>query len=167
TRAKEITRGLLSLTEGKEPTLQKTQINTIVRDALSRTPGLDKVAVITKLGEDLPPLTADPDQIQQVFINLILNAVQAMPDGGKLEIATRAEDGFMVAEFKDNGCGIPEENLEKIFEPLFSTKVRGIGLGLALSKKIIEAHGGSIEVESEIGKGSTFTVRLRMGIGEE
>jgi signal transduction histidine kinase/CheY-like chemotaxis protein len=199
-RAKKITRDLLSLTEGKEPALQKIQINTIVQDTLSRTPGLDKVAVITKLREDLPPLMADPGQIEQVFTNLILNAVQAMtssnlraepirlsssqaqaegsdfgelsravetPDGAKLEIATRVEDGFMVTEFKDNGCGIPDENLEKIFELLFSTKVRGIGLGLPLSKKIVEAHGGSIEVESEIGRGSTFTVKLPMGGGEE
>jgi signal transduction histidine kinase/CheY-like chemotaxis protein len=199
-RAKKITRDLLSLTEGEEPTLQEVQINTIVRDALARTPGLDKVAVITELGEDLPPLMADPDQIEQMFTNVILNAVQAMtpsslraepqaegsvktPDGAKLEITTKAEDGFMVTEFKDNGCGIPDENLEKIFEPLFSTKVRGVGLGLPLSKKIVEAHGGSIEVESpstlrqssgqaslrtgETGKGSTFTVRLPMGGGKE
>jgi signal transduction histidine kinase len=166
-RAKKITRGLLSLTEGKEPTLQKTRINTIVQDALSHTPVPDTVAVITELGEDLPPLMADPDQIEQVFISVILNAIQAMPDGGKLEIATGAEDGFIVAEFKDNGCGIPEENLEKVFMPLFSTKVRGIGLGLSVSKNTIEAHSGRIEVESEIGKGSTFTVRLPMGGGEE
>jgi len=82
------------------------------------------------------------------------------PDGGRLEIATRVEDGFIVAEFKDNGHGIPEENLEKIFEPLFTTKARGIGLGLALSKKIIEAHGGSIEVEREAEKGTTFRVKF-------
>jgi signal transduction histidine kinase len=207
-RAKKITSDLLSLTEGKKPTLQKIQINTIVQAALSHTPAPDTVAVITDLGGDLPPVMADPDQIEQVFINLILNAVQAMtspspsaesipsqaeglrtgpstplrtgsvetPDGAKLEIATRAEDGFIVAEFKDNGHGIPEENLGKIFEPLFTTKARGIGLGLALSKKIIEAHGGTIEVESlstglrtgpstelgadQVEKGTTFRVRF-------
>jgi signal transduction histidine kinase len=207
-RAKKITSDLLSLTEGKKPTLQKVQINTIVQAALSHTPAPDTVAVITDLVGDLPPVMADPDQIEQVFINLILNAVQAMtspspsaefipsqaeglrtgpstplrtgsvetPDGAKLEIATRAEDGFIVAEFKDNGHGIPEENMEKIFEPLFTTKARGIGLGLALSKKIIEAHGGTIEVESpstglrtgpstalgtgQVEKGTTFRVRF-------
>jgi signal transduction histidine kinase len=188
-RAKKITSDLLSLTEGKKPTLQKIQINTIVQAALSHTPAPDTVAVITDLGGDMPPVMADPDQIEQVFINLILNAVQAMtspsprpevadesrsrmssveplsqsvktPDGGRLEIATRVEDGFIVAEFKDNGHGISEENLEKIFEPLFTTKARGIGLGLALSKKIIEAHGGSIEVEREAEKGATFRVKF-------
>jgi signal transduction histidine kinase len=188
-RAKKITSDLLSLTEGKKPTLQKIQINTIVQGALLHTPTPDTVAVITDLGGDLPPVMVDPDQIEQVFINLILNAVQAMtspsprpedfgesfapsprasfaqdrpfgpaqgglsravatPNGGKLEISTRKRDGFIEVAFKDNGHGIPEENLEKIFEPLFTTKARGIGLGLALSKKIVEAHGGTIEVES-------------------
>jgi signal transduction histidine kinase len=192
-RAKKITSDLLSLTEGKKPILQKIEINTIVQGALSRTPVPDTVAVITDLGGDLPPLMADPYQIEQVFFNIILNAAQAItsssprpearpegpveplgqmssvepvgraaktPDGGRLEIATTAENGFIVAEFKDNGHGIPEENLEKIFEPLFTTKARGIGLGLALSKKIVEAHGGSIEVERRGEKGTTFRVRF-------
>ena len=192
-RAKKITSDLLSLTEGKKPTLQKIEINTIVQGALSRTPVPDTVAVITDLGGDLPPMMADPYQIEQVFFNIILNAAQATtssspqpeprpegpgeplsqmssveplgraaktPDGGRLEIATTAENGFIVAEFKDNGCGITDENLEKIFEPLFTTKARGIGLGLALSKKIIEAHGGSIEVERGVEKGTTFRVRF-------
>ena len=192
-RAKKITSDLLSLTEGKKPTLQKIEINTIVQGALSRTSVPDTVAVITDLGGDLPPLMADPYQIEQVFFSIILNATQAItssssrpeawpkgpveplgqmssveplgraaktPDGGRLEIATTAENGFIVAEFKDNGCGITDENLEKIFEPLFTTKARGIGLGLALSKKIIEAHGGSIEVERGVEKGTTFRVRF-------
>ena len=110
----------------------------------------------------------DPGQIEQVFINMISNAAQAMAssnsaetrDGGRLEIATRDEDGFIVTEFKDNGCGISEENLGKLFEPLFTTKTKGIGLGLAISTAIVEAHEGRIEVESELGKGTTFTVKL-------
>jgi len=159
-RSSKIVSDLLSLTEGKEPTLQKTQINTLVQDALSRTAVPDTVAVITRLGEGLPPLMADPDQIEQVFINLTLNAAQAMPDGGRLEIATKVKDGFIVTEFKDTGCGISEENLGKLFTPLFTTKTRGIGLGLPVSKKTIEAHEGSIEVESKVGEGSTFTINL-------
>jgi PAS domain S-box-containing protein len=162
-RSNKIINDLLSFARDKKPTLQKTQINTIIQDALLRTTGPENVAVVTELGEDLPPLMADPDQIEQVFINLILNAVQAMPDGGRLEIATRTEDGFVVTEFKDNGCGISQENLGKIFEPLFTTKTQGIGLGLAVSKQIIEAHAGSIEVASEMGKGTTFRVRLPGG----
>jgi len=175
-RSSKIVSDLLSLTEGKKPTVQKTRTNTIVQDALSRTTVPHTVAVITELGEGLPPLMADPDQIEQVFINLALNAVQAMtppeslsravetPNGGELKISTREKEGFIEIEFKDNGCGIPEENLGKLFEPLFTTKTKGIGLGLAISKRIIEAHSGSIAVESELGVGTTFRVRLPISI---
>jgi signal transduction histidine kinase len=214
-RAKKITRDLLSLTEESKPSRQKIQVNTIVQNALSHTAVPDKVAVITELREDLPPLMADPDQIEQVFINLISNAVQAMtssrprpegsggpfdpstspsttlrasitqdrpfggvhpepsrgaqdklsragerPNGAKLKISTRERGSFIEVEFRDNGCGISEENLERLFEPLFTSKARGIGLGLPLSEKAIKAHNGSIEVESEVAKGTTFRVRL-------
>jgi len=170
-RSNKIINDLLSFARVKAPDLREVQINALVEGALSRTPVPEKVAVVTELGEGLPPLMADPDQVEQVFINMISNAVQAMPDGGRLEIATRTEDGFIVTEFKDNGCGIPEENLGKLFEPLFTTKAKGIGMGLAVSKKLIEAHGGSIEVESpsaplrtgEVGVGTTFRVRLPRG----
>ena len=158
--ANKIINDLLGFARDKKPTLQKTEINTIVQDALSRTTVPDAVAVITELGECLPPLMADPDQIGQVFINLIVNAAQAMSDGGRLKIATRAEDGFIVTEFKDNGCGIPDENLGRLFEPLFTTKAKGIGLGLAVSKQLVEAHKGTIEVKSQVGKGTTFRVKL-------
>jgi signal transduction histidine kinase/DNA-binding response OmpR family regulator len=156
----KIINDLLSFARDKTPTPQKTQINTVVQDALSRTAVPDKVAVITELWDSLPPLMADPGQIEQVFINMISNATQAMPGGGRLEIATKAEDGCIVTEFKDNGCGISKENLGKLFEPLFTTKAKGIGLGLAVSKRLIEAHRGTIEVESQLGKGTTFRVRL-------
>jgi signal transduction histidine kinase/DNA-binding response OmpR family regulator len=161
----KIINDLLSFARDKKPVLHETQINTVVQDALSRTTVPDKVAVITELGEYLPPLMADSDQIGQVFINLILNAAQAMSDGGRLEIATKAEDGFIVTEFKDNGCGISDENLGKLFEPLFTTKAKGIGLGLAVSKQLIEAHEGTIEVESQVEKGTTFRVRLPISGG--
>lgn len=167
-RSDKIISDLLSFAQDTKLALQMSHINTIVQDALSRTPLPDTVTVITKLGENLPPLMADPSQIEQVFINFITNAAQAMTsshsgdkrEGGKLEISTRAENGFIVTEFKDNGCGIPAENLEKLFMPLFTTKIKGIGLGLVVSKRIIEAHQGSVAVESEVGKGTTFTVKL-------
>ncbi len=161
-RSNKIISDLMSFAQNTRLALQMTQINPIVLDALSRTPVPDTVAVITKLGQNLPPLMADPSQIEQVFINMISNAVQAVSEGGRLEITTKAEEGFIVTEFKDTGCGIPEENLEKIFEPLFTTKAKGIGLGLAVSKQIIEAHEGSIEVQSEVGKGTAFTIGLPM-----
>jgi PAS domain S-box-containing protein len=167
-RSNKIISDLLSFARDTKLALQETHINTIVQDALSRTQVPDTVSVITELGEGLPPVMADPSQIEQVFINMITNAVQAVTSlhsadvrhEGRLEISTRTEDGFVVTRFKDNGCGIPEENLEKLFEPLFTTRAKGIGLGLAVSKRIIEAHEGNIEVESEVGKGTTFTISL-------
>lgn len=146
--------------------MRKTDVNLLVKEAVSRSKVPENVEVITHLKKGLSPLMADPGQIEQVFINMISNATQAMASpnsvdaGGRLEISTRDEDGFIVTEFKDNGCGISEEDLGKLFEPLFTTKTKGIGLGLAISTAIVEAHEGRIEVESELGKGTTFTVKL-------
>jgi len=167
---------LLSFARGVKPTLRRTQVNNIIQNALSRTTVPEKVMVVTELGEGLPPLMADPTQIEQVFINMISNSVQAMSneEEGKLEITTRVEDGFVVTEFKDTGCGISEGNMQRLFEPFFTTKTKGIGLGLAVSKRIVEAHGGSIELESpstgpragsvevmgEMGRGAAFRVKL-------
>ena len=160
--ANKIISGLLSFARGKKPSLQKAQVNTIIQDVLSRTTLPKKVTVVTELAEGLPPLMADPGQIEQVFINMISNAVQAMSNEGRLEVATKMGDGFVVTEFTDTGHGISEEDMKKLFEPLFTTKAKGIGLGLAVSKQLIEAHKGTIEVESKVGQGTTFRVRLPM-----
>jgi two-component system, NtrC family, sensor kinase len=111
----------------------------------------------------LPPVKGDFGQLQQVFINLIVNAIQAMPGGGELTIqSSSAAAGFIKVSVQDTGCGIPPENMEKLFTPFFSTKdaVKGVGLGLAVSYGIIERHGGRIEVHSQVGHGSTFSVYL-------
>ena len=168
TRSNKIITDLMDFARVRRPALRKTDVNLLVKEAVSRSKVPENVEVITHLKKGLSPLMADPGQIEQVFVNMISNAAQAMTssnsaetrDGGRLEISTRAEDGFIVTEFKDNGCGISEENLGKLFEPLFTTKTKGIGLGLAISTAIVEAHEGHIEVESELGKGTTFTVKL-------
>ena len=168
TRSNKIITDLMDFARVRSPTLRETDANLLVREAISRSKVPEDVEVITRLTRGLSPLMADPGQIEQVFINMISNATQAMTsanstetrDGGSLEISTRAEDGFIVTEFKDNGCGISEENLAKIFEPLFTTKTKGIGLGLAVCKAIVEAHEGRIKVESKLGQGTTFTVKL-------
>jgi signal transduction histidine kinase len=122
--------------------------------------------VVSQLNGMLPAILADPDQLVQVFGNIILNAVQAMPDGGQLIVESQVPSPEWVAvSFTDTGGGIPEENLGRLFEPLFTTKAKGIGLGLAMTKTLVEGHGGKIEVESEVGKGSTFTVRLPISVG--
>lgn len=105
-------------------------------------------------------LRADAEQIKTCFSNLMINAIQAMPDGGSLNVSLRPNNSRLEIEFADTGVGIAPEALEQIFEPYYSTKDTGIGLGLPLTKKIVEEHGGQIEVESAPGKGTTFTVTL-------
>ena len=102
---------------------------------------------------------ADP-VMQRVFVNLLLNAIQAMPNGGELTVSTERQGKHVLIHFQDTGVGIPEENLPKVFDPLFTTKAKGQGLGLAVCKRLVDAHEGSISVESTVNKGSTFTVRL-------
>ena len=105
-------------------------------------------------------MVCDAERMRQVFQNLMQNAVQAMPDGGGLAVSSRLEKDRVAVEFKDAGTGIRSEDMPKLFEPLFSTKAKGTGLGLPISKEIVEKHGGSIEVESFPGKGSVFSVKL-------
>ena len=109
----------------------------------------------------LPPVVADPGKLHQAFMNILLNAIQASSHGGKVRVATNlGRDGRIEIRFADEGSGIPAEALAKIFEPFFTTKGGGTGLGLSITKKIIEGHGGTLEVRSEPGRGTTFLARL-------
>lgn len=121
-----------------------------------------KIAVERRLAAGLPAVRASRDQMKQVFLNLIFNAVEAMPLGGKLKVQTWKENGFAQIAIGDTGCGILPENLPKIFDTFFTTKraVHGVGLGLSVCYNIVHQHGGTIAVESEVGRGSTFMVRL-------
>ncbi len=158
--AAKIITDLLDFARIKEPERREVDINQLVTDTLSRSLIAEHFKVITDFSDDIPPVSIDPLQVSQVFLNLIENAAQAMEEGGILTISTRATDGATEAVFADEGRGIPESNLEKIFEPLFTTKTRGIGLGLSISKSLAKANGADILVESEEGKGSRFTVRF-------
>ncbi|MCW4020212.1 MAG: ATP-binding protein [Candidatus Bathyarchaeota archaeon] len=102
----------------------------------------------------------DPALMRWVFTRLVTNAVQAMPDGGRVTIRTSRDDGDAFIAVKNTGVGISDENLLNLFKPLFTTKAKGKGFRLAVCKRVIEAHGGTITVESEVGKGSTFTVKI-------
>jgi PAS domain S-box-containing protein len=148
---------------------QKTPVAVrgLVLQSLARCALPDRLAAALDVPEELPKLMADPLQISQVLTNLITNAVQAMPDGGELRIGaarvpgSRPGNGEQVAiRVTDTGQGISPENMKKLFQPLFTTKVNGIGLGLVVCKNLAEANGGSISVESEPGVGTTFTVTL-------
>ncbi len=121
-----------------------------------------KVELVKNYALDLPTVRADPQQIQQVFVNIVLNAYQAMPQGGRLEIKTWVKDDKVAVAFSDEGEGIPAEHQNRIFDPFFTTKEagKGTGLGLSVSYGIVHRHGGHIDVESQMGHGSTFIVRL-------
>ncbi len=169
--SERIISSLLDFARPKPPVRRKVNVNDVVQDALSRTTVPENVEVVTQLDETLPTVLADPNQLAQVFGNLMLNAIQAMPDGGQLVVKSEVlSPEWVSVSVADTGVGISEEDLEKIFEPLFTTKAKGIGLGLAVTRTLVEGHGGTIEVESpstglrtgEVGKGSTFTVRLPM-----
>jgi signal transduction histidine kinase len=113
-----------------------------------------------RLSPDLPKLNAVADQLTQVFLNLIVNAVEAMPDGGDLAIATLHDEGHVRVRISDTGPGLNAEEAKRIFEPFYTTKRSGTGLGLAVSYGIIQRHGGEITVDTTPGRGATFTVSL-------
>ncbi len=155
---------LLGFARTKAPLRRPVDVNDILRGAILQTARPENVEVARQLDEMLPTILADPDQLMQVFGNIILNGFQAMPEGGRLAIKSATLDpGWVAISFTDTGLGISEENRKKLFEPLFTTKARGIGLGLAITMTLVEEHSGDILVYSEAGKGSTFTVRLPIG----
>jgi signal transduction histidine kinase len=165
--SERIISSLLDFARPKAAAERKVDVNEVVREVLSRSAVAENVEVLSQLDESLPAIIADSGQLAQVFDNIVLNAVQAMPEGGQLRIKSEViSPGRVAISFADTGIGIPAKNLGKLCEPLFSTKTTGIGLGLALTKNLVERHGGALEVESEVGKGSTFTVRLLVS-GEE
>jgi two-component system NtrC family sensor kinase len=178
-RCREIVKGLLDFSRQIPPERRPIDVNEAVRRAVAVVMNqlrLDHVALRLDLAAGLPPLFADANQIQQVVVNLLLNAADASAgSGGTLRVATRrvdlprsvegAEAGrprpWLEIEVQDSGCGIPPDVLPRVFDPFFSTKgPRGTGLGLAVSWGIIESHGGRIDVESAVGRGSRFIVRL-------
>ena len=118
------------------------------------------IEVETQISDDLPKVLADGEQLQIVFRNLVQNARDAMPDGGRLVVKARNDEDRVEVDVTDTGIGIAKEHLARILEPLYSTKARGIGLGLAITRSILDKNGGALLVQSEQGKGSTFTVRL-------
>jgi signal transduction histidine kinase len=108
----------------------------------------------------IPPVDHDPNQINQVLLNLLLNAIQAMDKPGTIRVSLENDDDAVLIAVADEGKGIPPENLPNIFRPFFTTKGHGTGLGLSLARRIVETHGGQIDVASELGKGSRFQIRL-------
>ncbi len=150
-------------TRPPRPSLVDTVLNELVRQVAGLFQGqAESQGVVSRLAlaPELPACLLDPNQIKQVLINLTKNALEAMPDGGELFIGTARDGDFVQIEIKDTGRGIPEEVMKKLFHPFFSTKAKGTGLGLAVSYKLVQDHGGEITVWSAPDQGARFTVRL-------
>ncbi len=182
TRCRDIVRGLLNFSRQNEPQKRLASLNGVMREAVNLTRNqaqLHQIRVVEELDERVGELVIDPHQIQEVAVNAILNAIDAMPEGGTLTVRTRrlgeprgrlaggqdrdlGSPAWAEFEIADTGCGIPPENLEHIFDPFFTTKPpgKGTGLGLAISYGIITEHGGEISVSSEPRRGTTFIFRL-------
>ncbi len=143
----------------REPDARLYPLKGLLNNALTQIEVPGDVEIVMEFAEDFM-VAVDWYMIQRLLINLLLNAVQAMPDGGRLFVKAYSRDDDQVIMIGDTGVGIPEESLENLFKPLFTTKAKGTGLGLAVCKKIVEAHNGSIEVESKVGKGTIFTITL-------
>jgi signal transduction histidine kinase len=169
-RCSRIIRNLLDFSRQTEPTLRLVDVNQVIEQVLAMVghqARLQNVDVVRELSPSLPKVMADFDKLQQVFTNLTLNAIQAMSGGGKLTLRTSVANSQVRIDVQDTGCGISKENLAKLFTPFFTTKEKGsgVGLGLAVVRGIIERHKGEIKVQSEVGKGTTFSVYL--GVHED
>jgi two-component system, NtrC family, sensor kinase len=166
-RCRDIIRGLLDFSRHKNPDKILCNVNTLLKGCISlveKQAPFHNIRLVTDFESDLPSVVLDPSQIERVFLNLIINAADAMDGNGRLTISTCLDQKKDVVEIhvQDTGHGISAENMPKIFDPFFTTKEtgHGVGLGLAISYGIVQEHGGSITVESELNKGTTFTVNL-------
>jgi signal transduction histidine kinase len=142
------------------PDLKPMEVTACVRTTFETNPVPDRVKVDIALPADLPPVLVDGTQVGIVLGNLIRNACDAMPNGGRLTIKGIHDDAHVAISVADTGVGIAPENLSRIMEPLYSTKARGLGLGLAIARSILEKNKGNLQVVSTVGQGTTFTVRL-------
>jgi two-component system NtrC family sensor kinase len=173
-QAIKVTRSLLGFARSTRTNKEPVDVNRILEDLfkiLEFQPAAKSVKRNKRLAPDLPVIHSNSGQIRQVFLNIILNAIQAMPEGGELDISTGrwrtdVKNGVVIT-IGDTGSGIPKEDIGKIFQPFFTTKEEGTGLGLAISYGIIKEHNGNIEVESEVGRGTTFRVFLPEGTPQE
>ncbi len=173
-RCRDIIRGLLDFSRQRKPDKTFCNMNAILQECISLVENQAlflNIRIVEDLQIDLPMIVADPSQLERVFINMIINAAEAMDGNGQLKVKTHFTPGdrYVVVEFEDTGVGISKEHMDKLFDPFFTTKDvgHGTGLGLAISYGIIKGHKGTISVESEIGKGATFIIGFPVSTAEE
>ena len=166
-RCRDIIRGLLDFARQREPNKASSDVNIVLQESMSLLENqalFHNVQIMKEFDATLPQAIIDPSQIERVFMNIIINAAEAMDGSGRLALRTSYDqaEGFIDISFEDTGHGIADEDTRRIFDPFFTTKEvgKGTGLGLAISYGIVQEHGGTILVESAIGRGTTFTVRL-------
>ncbi|WP_298438850.1 ATP-binding protein [Geobacter sp.] len=167
-RISRITQGLLVFARAQDLQQNEVPLHPLLDEILAQAPHqvpLGNIQVVRRFADDLPPLTGDREKLRQVFTNLVLNALQAMDGAGTLTVATRRQERVIDVTVADTGPGIPPDLRARIFNPFFTTKRSGTGLGLSVSYGIVQALGGSIEVESAEGVGTTFTVLLPLRKG--
>jgi len=162
-RLQDILENFLRFARVQELRLVTADLNVVVedlRDFIEPQAMAQGIVIRTQYGAALPPLRLDVELFRQALLNLFINARHAMPDGGELLLRTRTEGGLVVLEVTDTGVGMTEEVRNRIFDAFYTTRAAGNGLGLPTTRKLVEAHGGSIQVRSVPGKGSQFTIRL-------
>jgi len=166
-RLEKVISGFLDLAAPNEPTKMRFSINDLIKNLvefLSIDFKQKSIEIVTDFNSELPNFTGSSDQLKQAFLNLMLNAAQAMSEGGCLKIGTGFDDKTLWISFQDDGEGIDEAIMTRIFSPYFTTKKKGSGLGLAIVRRIAREHGGYIDVHSEKGKGSEFKLVLPRNI---
>lgn len=154
---------LLNCARPPELNIQPCNIHEILETALEATKATisaQPIKIVKKFSPKLSVINIDKEQIKRVFSNLMINAAESMPQGGRMTIVTEVDGNFFIVKTQDTGEGIPEEDIIRIFDPFFSTKSWGVGLGLSICYGIVASHGGTIAVESETNKGTTFTISL-------
>src|SRR5438876_845384 len=171
-RARDIVRDLLQFSRQRDFSPESADVNTVLEQVIAmvrRQGALNVITVDERYEPDLPAVELDVSRIKQVFLNIINNAVYVMPNGGPLTVRTETANGGVRIAFEDTGPGIAPEHRDRIFDPFFTTKpeVSGTGLGLSVSLGIVQSHGGTIEVDTEVGRGSTFTVALPLRLEDE
>lgn len=155
-----IIENILMFAATKHPEFKAADLKNILLTSINKVRISEKIKIINQIDEDLPEIQADSIQLAQVFVNIVKNAVEAMKEEGRLTIAASRIGDFINIQFEDTGPGIKAEDKMRLFEPFFSTKANGTGLGLVISNSMVRAHGGSINIESEEGKGTAVIIRL-------